>query len=797
MDMSTIEQKLNNLEYETVDDFVSDMNLIFNNCYLYNGTEALVSQCASNVETAFNKLLRRMPKEQNPKAVAESTSIKEMPKRPSVSKPKKESVKKEEKKEPKLVPLQLVPLQLVPLQLVTPGSTALTGPSFIEHTEDTSEDRRPKRDIHVPSKEIQTGVSSKRKGTDRWKTDPQLRHCQSILREFSKKSNAEFMFPFMEPVDWEKLQIPEYPKIIKNPMDMGTVRQKLENDEYDEPEQFEEDIRLVIRNCFTFNPAGTPVHAMGLRMEKLFNNKWAQLPPPPTPPPVEEVDVDSEGGEESEESDSSDDKIAEMERHLKSLSEKLETMKATKKKERSDRKSIPKITPEKPKPKPAPVPSAPKEPAKAVEKKKPASKKSQTYTSSDEDDDVPIITFEQKKELSERINEFEGHQLATVVQIIHDSMPHLRDSGGQEEIELDMDSLDPRTLHKLYQYVRGSAKRKQSLQKNIKTQYSQEDASKKITELEQTLQKLPQVPHGKVSGNESKGSSGPSRSSKTTTIPPREKAPAPQPAKLNGRRKKSSISRSISKSPPSKKLDDHWLDESLTAKTTMSFDVAPLDLIAETTLPKTTAEPEADKDKQNQLDEITQLENMELWADFTNVTQNDSTSNSTSGEGASKKHDPAWEQFQRDMKARMEKEQQLHAEQVRKEKEAREENERRRQEELKRQEQEKERKREIAREAYLREQRKLEEIQKKREEYKERLRHMVQNAEPLCDQQIIMHEFEKKMWKECRKQMKAHDDTVREHGVVAAVLLGQFHQHSYQESSAPSVSTPGAGYGAR
>jgi len=63
MDLGTIEQKLNNLEYETVDDFANDMNLIFSNCYLYNGTEAPVSQCASNLEKAFNKLLHRMPGE--------------------------------------------------------------------------------------------------------------------------------------------------------------------------------------------------------------------------------------------------------------------------------------------------------------------------------------------------------------------------------------------------------------------------------------------------------------------------------------------------------------------------------------------------------------------------------------------------------------------------------------------------------------------------------------------------------------------------------------------------------------
>ncbi|KAI8360044.1 Bromodomain-containing protein [Mortierella sp. GBAus27b] len=506
MDLSTVERKLNNVEYETVDDFTSDMDLIFTNCYLYNGSEAPVSKCAANLQNAFNKLLRRMPKEQGSKVVAEPAPAKEISKKASAPKPKKEPKKEEPK--------------LIPLQLVTPSSTALTG-MFAELVREPSEERRPKRDIQVPSKDIQTGVSSKRKGSERWKTDPQLRHCHTIIRDLSKKSNFEFMFPFMEPVDWVKLQIPEYPKIIKHPMDIGTIRSKLEKDEYDNAAQFEADVRLVIRNCYTFNPAGTPVHDMGSRMEKFFNAKWDLLPRPPTPPPVEEVDVDSEE-ESSGESDSADDKIADLERHLKTLSEQLASMR-TKQKEKSDRKSVPKTVPEKPAPKTIPERPAPeraeravpekglpekpkskatssssKELARAAEKKRLKKRSEPRYSSSeddDEDDDVPRITFEQKKELSERINDFEGDQLATVVQIIHDSMPSLRESGGQEEIELDMDSLDPKTLYRLYQYVRSSSKQKQQPPPKKVRQYSQEDASKKITELEQTLQKLPRAPH--------------------------------------------------------------------------------------------------------------------------------------------------------------------------------------------------------------------------------------------------------------------------------------------------------------
>jgi bromodomain-containing factor 1 len=227
---------------------------------------------------------------QNAKPVTESnTVVKESPKKPSAPKHKKEPVKKEEKKEQKLIPVQLV----------TPGSTANTVPMHMEQPRSNSEDRRPKRDIHAPSKEIQTGSSAKRK-VFKWKTDRQFRHCHSILRELFKKSNAEFMFPFMEPVDIVKLKIPDYPKIVKRPMDVGTIRTKLESDEYENVSHFEADKRLVLRNCYKFNSPDNPVHQMGKRFEALFNEKWTELPPPPTPPPVEEVAIDSD-------SDDSDD----------------------------------------------------------------------------------------------------------------------------------------------------------------------------------------------------------------------------------------------------------------------------------------------------------------------------------------------------------------------------------------------------------------------------------------------------------------------------------------------------------
>lgn len=42
MDFSTVKKKLNFNVYKDCSEFVSDMNLIFDNCELYNGSESYV-----------------------------------------------------------------------------------------------------------------------------------------------------------------------------------------------------------------------------------------------------------------------------------------------------------------------------------------------------------------------------------------------------------------------------------------------------------------------------------------------------------------------------------------------------------------------------------------------------------------------------------------------------------------------------------------------------------------------------------------------------------------------------------
>ncbi|PKK58667.1 hypothetical protein RhiirC2_631642, partial [Rhizophagus irregularis] len=51
-------------------------------------------------------------------------------------------------------------------------------------------------------------------------------------------------------------------KFIKNQMDLFTINSKLENDQYTSTKEFENDIRLIFRNCYTYNDIGSEIHCL-------------------------------------------------------------------------------------------------------------------------------------------------------------------------------------------------------------------------------------------------------------------------------------------------------------------------------------------------------------------------------------------------------------------------------------------------------------------------------------------------------------------------------------------------------
>jgi len=55
----------------------------------------------------------------------------------------------------------------------------------------------------------------------------------------------------------------------------------------------------MIRNCFHFNPAGTPVNLAGIELQRLFDDKWKNLPQAkPQPAYDDDMDVEDDDSEE-------------------------------------------------------------------------------------------------------------------------------------------------------------------------------------------------------------------------------------------------------------------------------------------------------------------------------------------------------------------------------------------------------------------------------------------------------------------------------------------------------------------
>ena len=69
----------------------------------------------------------------------------------------------------------------------------------------------------------------------------------------------EESYKFLEPVDYVKYNIPDYPEIIKYPKDLGSIKQKLENDGYETIQEFLNDIQLVQDNWHIYNPSSNYV----------------------------------------------------------------------------------------------------------------------------------------------------------------------------------------------------------------------------------------------------------------------------------------------------------------------------------------------------------------------------------------------------------------------------------------------------------------------------------------------------------------------------------------------------------
>ncbi|XP_054151109.1 bromodomain-containing protein 2-like, partial [Melozone crissalis] len=108
----------------------------------------------------------------------------------------------------------------------------------------------------------------------------QLQYLHKVVMKALWKH--QFAWPFRQPVDAVKLGLPDYHKIIKQPMDMGTIKRRLENNYYWGAAECMQDFNTMFTNCYIYNKPTDDIVLMAQTLEKLFLQKVAQMPPEET-----------------------------------------------------------------------------------------------------------------------------------------------------------------------------------------------------------------------------------------------------------------------------------------------------------------------------------------------------------------------------------------------------------------------------------------------------------------------------------------------------------------------------------
>jgi len=366
--------------------------------------------------------------------------------------------------------------------------------------------------------QIQSQPSTKVKG----RFSQRLKHCITLLKELLSKKHAGYAWPFYKPVDASLLGLHDYHEIIKHPMDLGTVKQKMDTRDYRSPEEFAADVRLIFTNCYKYNPPDHDVVAMARKLQDVFEMRYAKIPDEPVASAgggsaTKRETTSSVSSSSAEESSTDGESDNERERKLLQLQEQLRIMQEqmqvlvqeTKRKDKKKKKREKKREKEKDKDcKPNEVPSATKHSAdppnlshsnaappvmnnvaasadqkatkqsklKSAANKTAANKASQpkrqrsnskskknkmsvfTFDSEDEDNAKPM-SYDEKRQLSLDINKLPGDKLGRVVHIIQSREPSLRDS-NPDEIEIDFETLKPSTLRELEAYVASCLRKK-------------------------------------------------------------------------------------------------------------------------------------------------------------------------------------------------------------------------------------------------------------------------------------------------------------------------------------------------
>ncbi|KAM6233274.1 bromodomain-containing protein 2 isoform 3-T3 [Porphyrio hochstetteri] len=593
MDMGTIKRRLENNYYWGAAECMQDFNTMFTNCYIYNKPTDDIVLMAQTLEKIFLQKVAQMPPEEQEivvpvaknshkkgasRAAALLAGLTAAQQVPAVSSVSHTAVYTPSPDIPTTIvniphpsvisaPLLKTLHSTTPTVLAAPAptqpvakkkgvkrkadTTTPTTTAIIATSGESSPSatlleakaakiparRESGRPIKPPKKDLPD--SQQHQTSKKGKLSEQLKYCNGILKELLSKKHAAYAWPFYKPVDASALGLHDYHEIIKHPMDLSTIKRKMENRDYHDAQEFAADVRLMFSNCYKYNPPDHDVVAMARKLQDVFEFSYAKMPDEPqdaSPPSVsapltgalskssseesssdededdeddEDDDEDESSSESSSESEESSDSEEERANRLAELQEQGPVSKPKKKREKKKKKKSEKHKgrggddetrlhqAQLRKAKKAGGGSAgtgagggssknSKKAAKAALPPPPA-----LYDSEEEEESKPM-TYDEKRQLSLDINKLPGEKLGRVVHIIQSREPSLRDS-NPEEIEIDFETLKPSTLRELERYVLSCLRKKprkpysETMKKPVgKTK--EELALEKKRELEKRLQ---------------------------------------------------------------------------------------------------------------------------------------------------------------------------------------------------------------------------------------------------------------------------------------------------------------------
>ncbi|KAK0714890.1 Bromodomain-containing protein, partial [Lasiosphaeris hirsuta] len=116
-------------------------------------------------------------------------------------------------------------------------------------------------------------------GEQSFSTNQKLNFCADLLTRMLSGPGfwTRLVGPFKEPVDPVSDGVPDYHDKVKKPMDLGTMKAKMDRREYGDEIEFLADMNQIFTNCYTYWSKKDPMWSACERLQKTFEEKYSQM----------------------------------------------------------------------------------------------------------------------------------------------------------------------------------------------------------------------------------------------------------------------------------------------------------------------------------------------------------------------------------------------------------------------------------------------------------------------------------------------------------------------------------------